>query len=467
MQMDNEQIGSERPRDLAGEIIVSGSIPRAVWFLAWPTAVNTFILSIYNIVNRLFVGRLPYATDALAAVGIGGAALMVQFAVTIGLTTGSAALVSRFLGARQNADADEAGRQSLIMAVVAGALSGIPFLVFSEEIVAMMGARGGVVPLAGVYVYWIAWSSVPLFVYMAVVTLLRSAGDVRSPLYTGTVVVAVNAVFDYLLIFGVGPFPSMGVKGAAVATGISRLVATALTVWFLNRSVLKASLAHFNPHGDFFRRIWRIGWPASIQNLLWTLASAGFLKILASLPGREATVAQAAMTVGLAIEAMAFMPGVAYSMAATPLVGQNLGAGKPERANASAWMATWHAVGIMSLVAAVFLLIPHQLAGVFTSRPDVVRDIVYYLRINAIAEPFLAVNMVLRGALQGAGDVRVPTLFTVIALWIVRLPTAYILAVPMGMGATGAWIAMAISTVLSGLLVAGWFKLGRWRAIRV
>lgn len=464
--MNNNESATQQ-RNAASEIIISGHIWRAVWFLAWPTAINTFILTIYNIINRLFLGRLFNATDAQAAITIGGTALMVQFALTIGLSAGSSALVARSLGAQQYDEANEATRQSFILAALAGIVSGLPFIIFAVPIVTLIGAKGDVIPLAADYTAINAMFSIPVFLYFIAITVLRSAGDVRSSLYAGVVVIGLNIFLDWLLIFGVGPFPEMSVRGAAIATGSSRVAGSIIALWFIKRSVLRDSLSHMRPHLPWFGRILNIGWPASIMNLLWTTAAAGIIWILAQLPGHQATAAQAAYGVALTIESIAFMPGVAYSMAATPLVGQNLGAGKPERAAHSAWVAVGQAALIMSAMALIFLIFPRQLALYFNKEASVVPLIVSYLRINAISEPFLALNLVLRGALQGAGDTRIPAWVTFITNWAIRLPLAYLFAITLGYGAFGAWIAISGSTVLAGIMIAAWFKWGTWRNVRV
>ncbi|MBI2843127.1 MAG: MATE family efflux transporter [Armatimonadetes bacterium] len=463
--MDNP-VNSTRRRNHASQIITSGHIWSAVWYLAWPTAINTLILTGYSIINRMFLGRLPEGVaPALAAVGIGGTTLMIQFALMIGLAVGASALVARFLGAENYDDANDATRQAMIISILGGVVSAVPLIAFARPIVSFVGAKGPAVPLAADYLAITAYFSVPMFVYVVIADVLRSAGDVRRMLYVGAVVIVFNIVFDWLLIFGVGPFPALGVRGAAIATGISRVAGLFLIVWVLRRSVLSQSLDHLRPHFAWFRRIMNIGWPAMIMNLLWTTAFAGFIKVLAYLP--DATAAQAALTVGITIESLAFMPGVAYSIAATPLVGQNLGAGKPERAVHSAWVAAGQAAAIMSSVAVIFLLIPEKLAVLFTDKETVVPLIVSYLIINAFSEPFQALGMVLRGALQGAGDTRKPMLITLLTNWIIRLPLAWLLANTLGYGATGAWVAMSATTILSGLLVAAWFVRGSWREIQV
>jgi len=202
---------------------------------------------------------------------------------------------------------------------------------------------------------------------------------------------------------------------------------------------------------------------------MMTMASSGFMRVLSMLPNGQATDAQAAYSVAIVIEALAFQPGLAFSAAATPLVGQNLGAGKPHRAIHGAWVASGQAAAIMGVIALSFLLIPQYLAKPFVHGRDLalLPVIVAYLRINSFSEPFLALNMVLRGALQGAGDTRMPAWITFVSMWLIRLPMTWLLAIYFAMGASGAWWAMSITCCLSGLLMALWFKFGNWRDARV
>lgn len=457
----------ERPRNQATEIIVSGRVWSAVWYLAWPTAINTLIQSAYGVVNTIFVGRLPHSTQAFAAVGIGSQALMFQFGMMIGLSAGTSALIARFLGGHKYEDADKVMGQTVILSIIGGIVTAIPFIVFALPLAKIIGASGEAARLAADYTALIAWFSVPMFLLVNITAALRAAGNMRGPLVVNGSVILINIFLDWLLILGNGPFPRMGVHGAAVATSVSRVLGMLMAFGLLRRSVLKGGLYHLGFDWYWCKRILNIGWPAAIQNLLFSTAAAGFRWVLGSLPEQQVDPAQAALTVSLAIESVAFMPGIAYSMAATPLVGQNLGAGKPERAEHSAWVAVSQAGAIMSSVALVFFLAPEWLARMFTKEAAVASLVVSYLRINAISEPFLAVNMVLRGALQGAGDTRTPAIISVSTMWVFRLPLAYLLANTLGYGAVGAWIAMSVTTCLSGILMALWFRWGTWRHIEV
>lgn len=449
----------------ASEIITTGKISSAVWFLAWPTIVNTLIMTVYQFINRIFLGHIENSAVAQAAVGIGDRALMVQFALMMSLSVGTSALVARSLGAGNRDDAVEATRQSLIMCVLGSALMTFPMVIWATPLVTLIGAKPEIVPVAASYTAIVAIFTIPSFVWTIVTAALRSAGDVRSQLYVGGVMIAFNILLDWLLIFGVGPFPAMGVSGAALATGISRVFASILILWALHKSVLSQALRHIRLSLSWLGRILNIGWPASVHNVILSLTGMGFLRILSVLP--NATEAQAALTVGLTIESLAYMPGIAYGMAATPLVGQNIGAGRPDRAEHSAWIATWQAVLIMSFVGFFFLVIPEMLADIFTKNAAVASLIVLYLRVNAFAQPAQAVGFVLRGALQGAGDTRVPTWITLFSILVVRLIMAWALVVQFNYGVIGAWIAMAVSASLPGLLMAIWFKRGHWKTLSV
>lgn len=446
-------------------MIVSGKVSSAVWRIAWPTVVNTLVLNAWALINRAFLGRLPNAGDSLAAMGISQAALNIQFALVMGLSAGAGALVSQFLGAGKNEEANEASRQSLLLAVLFGAISGTPLIIWALPMARTIGAQGSVARLSADFTCIVSWFSIPVFVYMIVVTALRSAGDVKSAMYAGAVVLAVNTLLDWLLILPHGHFGGYGIHGAAWATSISRVAGVVVTLWFLKRSVLAGTLSHFRQHDRFARQILSIGGPAMLQQLGWTLAYTAFVWVLSRLPGGPNVVrnVQAGLTLALTIESLAFMPGVAYSQAATPLVGQNLGAGQPDRAAHSAWIATLHAIAIMSACAVVFMVAPGWLARAFTKDAAIVPIVVWYLRINAISEPFLAMNMVLRGSLQGAGDTLVPAIITLATNYVVRLPLAWYLAIHANHGAIGGWIAMSSSTILSGTLMAIWFQMGHWR----
>jgi putative MATE family efflux protein len=473
-----EQSTSVKEKNEASAIITSGSITKAVWYLAWPTAINTIIQTAYMNINPMFLGHMKEGVqEALAATMVGRSAMMIQFSILMGLAIGASALVARFIGAKQQEDADEATRQSLILAVILGFISMIPLILFAEPIAWLAGAKPSNLKIAAQYTAIISYTSVPAFVSMVALSVLRSAGDVKRPLYAGAITTVLNIVLDYLLIFGFGPthilgleipgVPAMGLKGAAIATNIARVVGMVLMIWYLKHSTLSGALSHLKPHLGWFLRTLRVGFPAMLQNLVFTTNWAVYTAMLGRLP--DGMSAQAALNVAVAIESLAFMPGSAYASAATALVGQNLGAGKEKRAERCAWVATWQAAALMSAVALFFLITPEPLARVFIGKENVASSaavvplIVWYLRANAISEPLFAIGFTLRGALQGAGDLVVPMIISFVTYWVLRIPLTWLLAFHMDYGATGAWTAMSVTTGLSGIITIIWFKRGDWK----
>src|SRR5262249_60401161 len=218
------------------------------------------------------------------------------------------------------------------------------------------------------------------------------------------------------------------------------------------------------------RRAWfacslRIGNPAALQALLRNLGATSYTRILAGTP--QGTAAVAALFVGLRAEGLGYMPGVAYGRAATTLVGQSLGAGRPDRAERSGWLCTWQAMGIMLVMSALFFALAPAISGWFSRDAHVIALATSYLRVNAIGEPFLAFSIVLGGALQGAGDTRFQAAVSVVTVWLVCLSATYARCLGLGYGAAAAWWTMAGTTALQGMAIAAWWRRGRWKSIEV
>jgi putative MATE family efflux protein len=259
----------------------------------------------------------------------------------------------------------------------------------------------------------------------------------------------------------------MEVRGAATAFASSLFVGLVLYLIALKRSPLGPALQyeHLRLKPDWAWRIFRIGLPAAGQAVIRQLGMMSFTGMLARTV--EGTASVAALQIGIRAESIAFMPGFGYSVAAATLVGQNLGAKDPKRAERSAWAATYQAILVMSVMATIFFMLAHVLAGAFTSDRAVRVLGSDYLRVNAICEPFLALGMVLTGALQGAGDTVRPTYITLFTMWILRLPLGYMLMFVLHLNTHGAWIAMSITTIVGGLMTVLLFRAGTWKRIKV
>jgi putative MATE family efflux protein len=437
---------------------------RAVWLLAWPTVLTMLLQTLNSFTDRFFVGRL--GPDALAAVGVAGQFMFLLFSVGMSVGIGATALVARFTGAGETEEATVAANQSLWIAGAISIICVAVMLPLRGAIVAAMGIDSHASQLCVRYLTITIVGTPALFVMLILSSVYRGLGDTVTPLL---VMIGVNIVHlggDYLLMFGSFGCPKMGLPGGAVALLCSQVVGAVLYLLALRRSAVSGLLrARKRLEMDWARRFLKIGVPAAAQNMSRVLSMAVFTGVLART--QEATAAVAALTIGLTSESIAFMPGFAYATAAGTLAGQNLGARNPSRAERAAWASLEQGLVVMIAMGALFFVFATQFAHIFTHDPAVVRLTVAYLRIVALSEPFLALAMILLGALNGAGDTRGPAIATIAALWGVRLPLGILLAHVLRMGAVGGWWAVSLSTVLNGLFGLYLFKRGRWKHVRV
>ncbi|MCU0641762.1 MAG: MATE family efflux transporter [Candidatus Margulisbacteria bacterium] len=440
-----------RERDLT-----SGSLPKAIWILAIPMMLGNMLQAAFNLVDMIWVGRL--GPDALAAVSMSGSILMVLMFVMIGVGVGTTALVARSIGAKEKAKADHYAMQSLLLGLIGSAVFGLIGYFLSPLLLALLGADRAVAALGTGYMQIMFIGVVVMFFMFLISAVLQGAGDALTPMIILAISVLLNIVLDPLLIFGIG-FPKMGVNGAAWATviaeGIGSLVA--LEVLLRGRSRVHVRLADFRVDWGAMGRILSIGLPASVQMSLRGLMGIALITIVA----RFGMAAVAAYGVVLRINMIAMMPGFALANAAGTLVGQNLGAKKPERAVASSWLALGYYLLITLLLGVLFFVFPEPLMLIFNDQAGVVTVGVELLRYTAVGLPFLAVGLVLGRAINGSGDSLPTAFFTLVALWFVQVPLAFYLAGRLGL--TGIWVAILIAQVVLALLNYGWFQTGFWQ----
>jgi len=419
----------------------------------------------YMLIDGKFVAML--GKEPLGALGLANQVLMLLMAFSNAIGVGSTALVARFIGANEQDDAENAARQSILLAVASAFVSGVLLFLLGPSVIKAMAKEGADIPLGVLYLNIMLAGNLPSFLQVIVLGIYRGMGDMRTPLTATIAATIVNVVGDYLLIFGVGPIPQLGIAGAGMALIISRIVSTIILFVQFPKSQIRGILGgSWRPAWNWFLRILNIGYPVAIQVLLRQGAMMTYFGILSrTIDGQSA---RAALTIGLRMEGIAFMPGFAFSVAAASMVGQNIGARQPGRAMSAAWAATWQGIGVMGAIGLMFVVFSRPIAWFFADgNPYVTPLAASYLWINGLSEPFLAMGMVLTGALQGAGETRLPTLASILTLWVIRLPLTWLLAITFNMGSVGAWIAMSSSTVLSGLAILAIFKWNKWTQRKV
>jgi putative MATE family efflux protein len=337
-------------------------------------------------------------------------------------------------------------------------------LLYPRQSLVIFQAADDVLDLGEVYLSTVASTFAAMAIMLVGTAALRGVGDTRTPMLIMAVVNVVNMVVAYVLIYGIGPFPALGVLGSALGAAIGRVVGFALVIGVLVRGHrgLRLRSRLLLPDATQFRRIIAIGAPAGAEMLVLRGGMMAFVATVASL----GTSALAAHQIALTSESLSFMPGFGFSVAATTLVGQALGARRPRLAERSGWTACGMAALIMSAMGLLFFLFPEKFMAAFTDDPVVIALGSGPLRLVALVQPFLAASMVLSGALRGAGDTRWPLAITASGFWGVRLPLAFILAqTPLGL--LGAWTGMAIDLALRGIATTLRFRCGGWTSIQV
>lgn len=428
---------------------------RKVLDLAWPILVGMLSYTAMGILDTLMVAGL--GTSAVAAAGLATTISFVALSFGHGLLRGVKVVVAQRTGAGDTDAAERLVWQGLWLAVICG----IPIAMlapFAPWFVDQLGASHAIASEAGVYLGLRILGAPFLFGMTALSSWLQGRGDTRSTMIATVLSNALNLVLDLVLLYGFGPIPALGVKGAAIATVIAWVVGLAFLL-LRSRSALRATPSR--PDLELLRAVWHVGSPMGLQFVLDVASFAFFASLLA----RVGEVHLAAHVIAIRIISVSFLPGYAVSEAASVLVGQAVGARRPEEALAAWWESTRLALGIMVGWAVVFLLLPGPLVGIFQPEPAVEAIIRNLLVIAAMFQLFDALATVAYGALTGAGDTRFAMVSNTLIAWLVKLPLAILLAVPAGLGAPGAWMALAVEIAAIAFVSVWRIRSGRWLQI--
>ena len=431
--------------------------------LALPATGEQILSLLVGLVDTFLVGHLGAAS--LAAVGLSNQWVMLVMTFFGAVGTGTTALIARATGAGDETLAQRTLRQSLLLGLLLGFLASFLAYSLAGSAIALLGAKEDASGLAIVYLRTVALV-LPLSGLMFIGNAaMRGAGDTRTPLKVMLAVNLINITVAWVLINGPLGLPRFGVLGSALGAVAGRLTGGVLVVFWLfqGRANLQLCLRGMRLDIPLIRRVLHVGLPTGIEQLLFRFALMTFVAIIASL----GTAAYAAHQVAIDGESLSFMPGFGFGVAATTLVGQNLGARKPERARYSGYLAYGLGGGLMSIMGLVFFLFARQIVGFFTDDPQVIALGATPLRMVAIVQPFLAAAIIFAGALRGAGDTRYPMFVNGASAWCIRVPLAYLLAHVLGLGLTGAWMAMIIDLTVRGTLEFVRFRGGRWTHIQV
>jgi putative MATE family efflux protein len=438
-------------------------LDRAVLLLAVPMVLEMMMESLFTIVDVFWVARL--GREAVAVVGLTESVMSLIYAVAIGISFAATAIVSRRIGENNPALAAQAAGQILVLG--AGLSAGIGALGawFAGDILRWMGAEPAVVEQGGGYARLMLGGNATVFLIFLINAIFRGAGDAMLAMRTLVLANGLNIVLDPCLIYGWGPFPELGLTGAAVATNLGRGVGVLYQVWHLTARAgrVRVGWSDLRPRWDSLSVILRTSGNGIGQLLISTTSWVGLFKILA-LFGSPVV---AGYTIAIRVIIFALMPAWGLANAGSTLVGQNLGANKPERAAEAVRIALRHNVAFLGAIGLCFVVFAGPIVGVFTDDAEVLAHGTRALWIVSLAFPLYAAGMCYEGAFNGAGDTATPARLNFFCFWLGQIPLAWLLARPLGLGPVGVFIAVPVSfSVLA--LWSGWlFRRGKWREKRV
>jgi putative MATE family efflux protein len=452
--------------------MTTGAIAPILLTLAWPLVLGNLLQTVYNLADMFWVGRVD--SEAVAAVSLMFPLSWLFVSTAIGITASTIAVVSQHVGADNDRQADQVVAQTMLLAVaVSGLLAAVGWR-FRTTILTLMGAEGAVFTDALGYIEVIFLALPFTFLFMGFRASLQGAGDTKTAMWLMVASAGGNVVLDPFLILGWGPFPAMGTRGAAVATLVARAGATAAGIYFLLRGGfgVRLYLRDLRPDPSVLGKLLSIGYPATIDG--WARSFAAV--VMAAFVTPFGTAAVAAYGIGVRLMSVTWSVAGAVGQATATGVGQNLGANTPDRAWRVTYVATAGTMGLLGAAAAVCLLFPRFMLGIFVDDPAVITEGVGFLYIIA---PFWAAfggTMVIQGAFRGAGQTKVAMALSFLSRWVFRVPVAIVVAfsaitvpgtdltVPtLGVGVEGIWIAFAVGAALSFVIAVVWFRLGRWQ----
>ena len=440
------------------------SIDKAIFLLSIPMILEMVMESLFAVVDVFWVSRLN-DNDAVATIGLTESVITLVYSIAIGLSMGATAMVARRVGEKDIKAAEIAVAQAIFIGIAISLLIGIPGIVFSTDILQLMGASERLITNNAGYTRWMLGGNIVIMMLFLINAVFRGAGDASLAMRSLWLANILNIILGPIFIFGIGPVPAMGVTGAAIATTIGRGTGVLYQAYHLlnGKGLIKLHRQNLLIRWDIIIRLLKVSAGGTGQFLIASASWIFLVRIMSSFG--SATVA--GYTIAIRLIVFAILPAWGMANASATLVGQNLGAGFPDRAEKSVWRAAFLNMIFLGTVTVLFLLVAKPLLGFFTNDPEVLRNGVQCLQIVSLGYVFYAYGMVVSQSFNGAGDTRTPTIINFFGFWLFQIPLAYTLAMAFEIGSPGVYAAISIAEsaiAVAGILI---FRRGKWKTVKI
>lgn len=441
----------------------SGSIDRAIFLLAIPMVLEMILESLFAVVDIYFVNKI--GIDASSTVILTEASLTILYSVAWGLSIGVTALVARRAGEKNYKAAADIAVQAILVGSILSVLISIAGIFYAKDILRLLGAEPGVIEETYLFTQIMLTGNIVIILLFINNAIFRGVGNASIAMKALLIANAINIVLDPLLILGIGPFPKLGIVGAAVATTIGRFIAVLFQIYHLNsgKALIQLGWRQFKLKFSIIRNIMKTSAGGMFQFIIGSCSWVFLVKLISE------SGAAAVTGYGTAIRICIFtiLPAWGMANAAATLVGQNLGAGEPERAEKSVWRTAFLTFCFFAFVSIVFFVFGENLMRFFTQDEAAVKTGTQCLYILSIGYVFFAYGMVVSQAFNGAGDTRTPTYINLFVFWVLQIPLAYILAKSMNWGPAGVYAAIAVSETVLAFVSVYIFRKGKWKLVKV
>ncbi len=441
----------------------TGKLSKAIFLLALPMILEMIMESVFAVVDIYFVSKL--GAGAVATVGITESFMTIVYSLAVGLSVATTAMVSRRIGEKNPEGAALAAVQAIISGIAISLVISIPGILFAPDILKLMGASVKIVQSYSTYTSIMLGANVIILLLFIINAVFRSAGDAAVSMRVLWLANVINIVLDPCLIFGWGPFPEWGVTGAAVATNIGRGLAILYQFYLLfhGKKRVKIERMHVKINFGVMKKLIRLSLGGIGQSLIATSSWIGMVRII-SVFGDQV---MAGYTIAIRIVLFSILPSWGMANAAATLMGQNLGAKKPGRAERAVWQTGYINMAFMGVIALFLILFPGFFLRLFIDDPAVIASGIDCLRILGYGYISYALGMVVVHAFNGAGDTTTPTFINLFCFWLFEIPLAYVLALPLGLNEKGVYIAILAAESAMTLTAVLIFRRGRWKTREV